>query len=382
MKKVLIITRHYLSENNGGSNASKAHIRAISEIYSNPSLIYPEKNNESSYDFIPKTIKSYPCYDYRSKIEKGLDIYRGILHRFVDFVTNHLQKFQYDIIILDHSLTAAGIIDKIKGKYIIITIHHNVERKYIKDNKVSLLYRVPFDFYSKKAESDAIKFSDLNITLTEKDANDFSVLFPERAKTIRNMGTYQYKDLSHCIEQKSSNILLNSFVISGSLNFPQSEIPIIEFVRYYYPAILETLSDAQLIITGRNPSAKIIEVAKSYDSIKLIPNPMDINKVISECCFYICPINRGSGVKIRMMDGLKMGMPILAHTESVNGYEAIKKDGYIYEYHDVDTFKKALRNMLDTKIERQDVYESFYNYFCFDSGKKRLMHILENFKLR
>ena len=375
--RVLIITNHYLDENNGGSNCSKANIRAISELYTDCTLIYPEHNDKSSENCMPRNIKAIPCYDHRSRLQKGMNIYCGVLHRMPMFVATHLENNRYDLVVFDHSITTNGIIHYVKkqcGK--ILTIHHNNEAQYIRDNMPSLLYRWPYIHYSKKAERDALSMSDLNIALTEKDASSFRMWYPNANIHCYTLGAFQYQNLPMEIQNEREGVCKN-FAITGSLNFKQSHRPVIEFVERYFPILLRTIPDARLVIAGRDPSENIRQVCSKIKNITLIPNPEDISKVISQADIYVCPINTGSGVKLRVMDGLKLGLPILGHTVSLNGYETIKNDGFFFDYDDERSFEQALSAIVNLNYKKQQVYNSFLAYFSFESGKKRLQEILQ-----
>lgn len=379
--RVLFITRHYLDENNGGSNATKANLRSIGELYDDVTLIYPEHTGGDSTDFIPKGVKPIPCYDYRKRWQKGFDIYRGHLHRAISFVKQHLKENIYDIVVIDHSIVANGLIKTIsKTETKIITIHHNNESEYIKDNLPSWLYRIPFVYYVKKAEREALLLSNINVTLTEHDAQTFREWYPNRDIHCYNMGTYQWQDIPKMIDDDGIR-LCKTFAITGSLNFLQSQKPVIEFIDKYYPILLHKVPEAKLIIAGRNPSQSVVEACNRYHSIELIPNPEDIGAVIRQADIYICPINTGSGVKLRVMDGLKLGIPVLGHRIAANGYEAIKDDGFFFEYYDEDSFEKSLDAISKLKYKRQDVYNTFYRYFSFQAGKERLRVILKKEEL-
>ena len=379
--RILIITRHYLDENNGGSNGSKAYIRALSELYPDSTLIYPEHDDSTSEEFIPKGVRAIPCYDHRNNIQKGLDVYRGILHRFSGFVAAHLEQNKYDLVVIDHSNTAKGVVENVKRQGCkIITIHHNNESQYIRDNQPSLLYRWPFIYYTEKAEREALLMSDLNITVTEKDAQQFREWYPDRDIHCYNMGTYQFRDLSSVVHDDGIRNC-KTFAITGSMNFKQSQRPVIEFIERYYPLLLCKIPQARLIIAGRNPAVSILKACEYNSQITLIPNPDDISAVISKADIYVCPINTGSGVKLRVMDGLKLGIPVMGHEVSLNGYEAIKKDGFFFDYHDDNTFEKALDGIANLKYKKQQVYDSFLSYFGFEAGKRRLQEILQMEKL-
>lgn len=379
--KVLVLTNHYLDENNGGSNGTKAYLRAIGELYDDVTLIYPEHTGGDSTAFIPKGVKPIPCYDDRKRWQKGIDVYRGRLHRAIDFVKRHLSENKYDIVVVDHSIVANGVI-KILSRTgsKIITIHHNNESEYIKDNLPSRLYRIPFVYYVKKAEREALLLSNLNVTVTQHDAQTFRDWYPDRDIHCHNMGTYQWQDIPKTIDDDGIR-LCKTFAITGSLNFLQSQKPIIEFIERYYPILLRKIPEARLIVAGRNPSQSVADACNRYQSIELIPNPVDMGAVVQRADIYICPINTGSGVKLRVMDGLKHGIPVLGHSVAANGYEAIKDDGYFFEYYDEDSFEKSLDAVSELKYKRQDVYDAFSRYFSFQAGKDRLKEILKKEEL-
>lgn len=376
-KRVLIITRHYLDAINGGANCSRANIRALSELYSDCALIYPEHDEKASVNYIPKSIKAFPCYDHRNIMQKGLDVYRGKLNRTYHFVKEHLEKYQYDIVFFDHSLTSNGIIENVKKQGCkIVTIHHNNETQYLRDNKPFILYRWPFTYYAEKAESEALLLSDMNLTLTEKDAREFRERYLEMNIHCYNMGTFQYQNLPAKIKDDGIRAC-QTFAITGSMNFQQSQRPVLEFVERYLPILLRKIPQAKLIIAGREPSMRIQEMCSKHPEIKLIPNPADMEEVISQADIYICPTDMGSGVKLRVMDGLKIGIPVLGHSVALNGYESIKADGFFFDFYDEPSFELALERIVNLNYKKQQVYESFLSYFSFEAGKRRLQEILQ-----
>ncbi len=376
-KKILIITNHYMDDNNGGANCSKAYIRAFSEIYPNCTLLYPGRKISKGTCFIPHGIKAIPLYDSRSKIRKGLDIFRGVLTRMPRQVKAHLKKNNYDIIVIDHSVVGGGIADFLKLiQSNIVTIHHNDEVQYLKDNKPNILYRIPKFYFASKAENDMLSISSLNISLSEHDAQTFRKRFSSKNIIVQNVGTFLFENLNDVLDNANS-IKGRTFAITGSLYFPQSVTPIVEFIKRFYPLLLQIIPEAKLIVAGRNPTNVVKEMCSLYPSINLIENPENMQDVIKKADYYICPINMGSGVKLRVMDGLRQGLPVIAHDVSTNGYEHILKDGYMFSYHDEVTFKHAIEQLLNADISPNDVYKSFYSYYSYKAGKERLSTLLK-----
>lgn len=378
--RILFITQHYLFQNNGGSNASKGFLWSLANIAYDITLIYPEKVGYISNDFIPPNVKAIPVYDHRTAIRKGLDMYRGRVHRFHDFIKSHLSTSDYDIIIIDHSFTSIGVMRYIKKTGAkIITIHHNVEADYLKDNEPNWLYRIPYDYFVRKGEQEALELSDINLTLTDDDAEKFKSWYPNRDINVHTIGICEYKpSLKKHFETTSFN---NIFVISGSLCFKQSVIPIIDFINRYLPILKEVCPGCKLIITGRNPNKQLSSVCRMQSNIELVPNPDDIDSVIRRASIYICPIFAGSGIKLRVMDGLKRGMPILCHEVSASGYEKIFEAGYMFTYQDNKSFKDSLSAIINTNINPNDVYAKYLDCFSLTAGIERLQTIVEDNEL-
>lgn len=377
MKNLLFITRHYLDDNNGGANATKGFIHTFASAFGALDLIYPEHDDVDCSSYVPSSCVLYPCYDKRSKMMKVVDMYRGRVHRFTDFVKQHLNSHQYEIIVIDHSILAATLIEAIKQTNAkIITIHHNVEKNYLKDNEPSIIYRYPYDYFCKKAEIDALLNSDINLTLTDRDAETFKSWFPEKNLHQHNIGICEYRQLTEPQYNNDNNT--NTFIITGSLCFKQSLLPIMDFLSNYYPLLKAQCPTAKLIIAGRNPSEELKQKCASDSSIELIANPENMNEVVQRANYYVCPINAGSGIKLRILDGLKQGLPVIAHEVASRGYDYVESAGCLFPYHDKATFNTALTSLLNSKSSKSHVFNTFKHVFSLDACVVRLKEIVKS----
>lgn len=363
-----------MHENNGGANATKGFIHCLSVIFTDCTLICPVFEGMAT-DYIPDNVKVLSYEDHRSKIRKGLDCYRGIICASYPYVKQHLNDHRYEIIVIDHSFAGAGLTNVFKKAGAkLITIHHNIERDYLRDNRKehSILYRIPYIYFAKKAERNMLTMSVLNLTLTEKDAVVFRS-WPAHG-VIHHWGTFDYRPIEEKNFLKRERGL--SFVITGSLCFIQSLQPIMEFIQRYWTILRKEYPNATLKIAGRNPSTELQKLCSNNTAITLISNPKDMTKIIQNADYYICPINAGSGQKLRVMDGLKQGLPILCHEVSAAGYEQIAKAGCLFSYHDETSFKSALQAMVHAQICPDKVYDTFRNCFSLEIGTERLRQIL------
>lgn len=375
-KRLLLITRHRLNENNGGANASKGFVHCFAALFNDCSLIYPAFNGDTS-PFIPAKCKLYPCHDHRSNIQKGLDCYRGVLSPLSAFTKKHLATHSYDIIVIDHSFIAASLVKAVKQTgATVITIHHNVERDFLRDNRhqFSLTFRLPYIHFAKKAEKDCLLYSDINLSVTAKDEAVFRSWHTKENLHLHQWGIFDYRPIAD--KQFIERAKGLTFVMTGSLSFIQSLYPILDFIYRYWPLLLEEYPDAKLLIAGRNPAKHLQEECEKQQGITLIPNPEDIASVVSQADYYICPINAGSGMKLRVMDGLRQGLPVLCHQESSAGYERLISSHCLFTYHDESSFSSALHCMLSSKVTHEYIYQSFRKNFSIEFGTDCLREIL------
>lgn len=373
--KVLLITNHYLDRKEGGPNASKGFIKLFSSVFSDITLIYPDNQKGHIDHYIPDNVQKIPYHDIRTKLNKLVDTYRGRLHGLYSIVKKQLDNNRYDLIIIDHSVIWASLTEILKGtESILITIHHNVEKYYHRDNPANLLYRIPLRLFALKAESQAVRNSHINLTLTKKDVEEFKKLFPNAKGTFYHLGAFDYQTIEFKASQKND---LSTYIITGALSFPQSNYPIIEFLNKYYPIICKYNPQNTLIIAGREPTEEMERACKQYSSVHLIKNPPEMLPLLQKAGYYICPINMGSGQKTRVADGFKSGLPVLCHDISSYGYEEMTNRGFLFTYHDKESFEKAYVKMVSNHYSQLEVYNAYEYYFGVNAGVKRLIEILK-----
>lgn len=373
--QLLYITSHKLSDNNGGANCSKFFVNAFAKLFDDCSIIFPAF--DEPHAVIPSKYKQYPCFDKRCKIKKGIDMYMGVVSALYAFIIKHIKIHSYKIIVIDHSVTGTSLVKILKATGAkLITIHHNVEKDYLKDNGAErpIIYRYAYNYYALKSEKECLENSDINITLTEKDASVFRTWY--KAKDIHAYCVSSRECIN--IPRKELETKTNgyTFAITGSLSFIQSVSSILLFLEKYYPVLKKCCPDCSLLITGRNPAPILVKKCDIDPTIKLIPNPIDINSVIKQADFYICPINKGSGMKQRVMDGLRQGLTILCHEVSVYGYENFEKEQFLYRYNDEKSFKSSVEKLTSNRKPKSVVYEKFRKEFSFDTGVTILREIL------
>lgn len=381
MKRILYIATSDISKKTGGGIANLAMLKSLERKYGDiiDVLHYSECVNNSICDNI---IPVPPL----SKFNKVKSFICGRIHRFYPWLDFFLKKNAYRY---SHCIINTGIL----GDYIekmhsygikVAVIHHNYEVEFQLDNKrPSTIWGLTGYFVSKSERSSYIE-ADMNLFLSADDLLIFHDKYSNN-KTIPEhvIGIFEPEDYIPHINPYS---LLSSdkLAICGSLNSIQTIEGIKDFKQNCLAALeAEYDGNYTLVIAGRNPGKEIISLSLNNKNIKIIPNPPIISEVIKDCGVFICPTNVGGGIKLRILDGLKMGMPILTHEVSARGYNSLHKFDWFNVYSDSVSFSKGLskiRNIIHNRPNlRKEIIDTYVSQFSASNGDGKFQDAIDEF---
>lgn len=341
-------------------------------------VLHPETNlrnlNDKFY-YIPSL----------NKWKKLMYLLHGRIHRYtpwvLDFIDQHPDEYSHCIL---NCGLFGDLVEGLKARGLkVCTIHHNFEAKYQMDNKRPCTLNGLTSSLVKKNERKAYLISDVNLFLTQYDAEQFGVTYgPTKAKN-HVVGIFEKSDTNDFLFV-SSPLPENHLVISGGLNSVQS----VEGIKKFFYEIIPSIDryyhgDYALLLAGRHPHADVIGLQKKNNHIELTANPTDMLSAIRDCGIYICPVNMGSGLKTRILDGLKMGMPIITHKVSAQGYDQLWDKPWFQTYDDKASFLMALGKIVSVIKShpnlRQEIIDAYKCYFSYEKGKERYVAAINEF---
>jgi hypothetical protein len=359
----------------GGGLATLAFYEAIKNVYSEEKvdLIFPKE----AYAKLDDKTNAFPV-PRRNRIFAIIALFFGYLHRFRHYTILHLKKYKnhYSLCIINGGVYAGDMINYIKSLGIkVVVIHHNYEKEYHKDNKSIISFNGRFFYYICRNERNAYLKADLNLFLTQADHDKFEDSYGINNGKNYTIGIFEHSPKNIPLIKKTTRPY--KLVITGSMDHNQTEQGIINFYKICYPIIREYFPSIKIIFSGRNPTKIIKSIAeKEKNYIDVIASPENMEEVISLGAIYCCPTNIGGGVKLRIMDGLRQGLPVITHRISSRGYDVFFNKEYFKIYDSSETFKKGLKELLtlyeSDKIDNKRIQDDYNEYFSFDAGCERL----------
>jgi polysaccharide biosynthesis protein PslH len=104
-------------------------------------------------------------------------------------------------------------------------------------------------------------------------------------------------------------------IFSGSFTFPANYLAMQWFIGRVFPLVLEKIPEAQLIITGDHADLPL----PSMKNVILTGYVEDIKSWIASCDVSIAPIWSGGGTRLKILEAMAVGTPVVATSKGAEG---------------------------------------------------------------
>lgn len=369
--KILYILKHNPWGIGGGCYASKSYLYAFLRVFDTSQftiLLCSEYKKDIPQEILNDTNIEFIYTSPLGKVDALIEFLHRTNHRHRKVAKCILRQKTFDYCVFDHSSLAGSMVDYLPKSTKSIVIHHNCECSYFKDNNsgVYSMLLLPIVRYN---ERQAFEKCDYNIFLTKEDFDTFKNIYGNKNDGYV-IGGFEYGDIT----EPSFDYRQDKLVITGSLANIQNQDGILTYLESLHQYIPDGY---KVTMAGQNPSEEIRSKVKEFSNIILIPSPPDMNPIVSGARGYICPTRLGSGIKIRIKDALRKGIPVLAHEVSARGYSDFVEAGLMFKYSDEHEFVEGLNSLLLLeKADREKIFRMFQERFSFDYGCKRIREML------
>jgi polysaccharide biosynthesis protein PslH len=347
---------------------TKPTAEEIAEIHKYISALHPIEIEQTSISRLRRMtdLLTYPLGTSSRRI-KGQKLAELI---------DEVREFSPDLIFLDgiHGGAIATSLSRTL-KVPIVTRSHNIEHMYakkmldaaigFKDKFRRYLSIVHVERYEKELLTNSALFYDIS-------ADDLK-FWQELGFTNGRLlpPTIEFAAQS-VVESNLSPELLKSYdlVFLGNLNTENNVAGVIWFLTEVLPLIHDRLPETTVLIAGFKPVDRIVQICEKTERVFLSLNPASASDTYRSGRVLINPILTGSGVKIKSIEMLQFGKPIVSTTEGVSGLPATVKQ-YFKIADDPVTFANAAIEFLVTDctvptIDRQ-LLESYFGTEIIDN---------------
>ncbi len=260
---------------------------------------------------------------------------------------------RFDVIHYD-TISLAEYIQDVGGVYNVLN-HHGVE-SFMMRRRVEhepnplkkLFYLVESRKLRQYEEENCVKF-DLNIAVSVLDKSMLEEIAPSARFEIVENGVdirYFYPGIDYFGKDR--------LIFAGRLDQYSNRDAILHFCTRVWPLVRDAIPEMHLTIIGSNPPPRLTDIANNDRRIELLGYVDDVRPYFARAMAVVCPIRDGGGTRVKILDAMAMGMPIISTTIGCEGIdvapgadlliadtpdEFLKK---IWELYENDTLRAAL----------------------------------------
>lgn len=104
----------------------------------------------------------------------------------------------------------------------------------------------------------------------------------------------------------------------GHLGYAPNRRAVTQLCTGIMPALQRQVPLARLVVAGRNPSRRVIRMVDKSGH-RLIANPPDLGPLYAGAIATAIPLAQGGGTRIKVLEALAVGCPIVASAKAVEG---------------------------------------------------------------
>jgi glycosyltransferase involved in cell wall biosynthesis len=237
--------------------------------------------------------------------------------RMAHLVQSKLESIEFDTVHFD-TLGLAQYRRFANGVGTVLN-HHNIESSMMdrrRENEPNRLLRQYWRWEAEKLRSAEQKYCPqfgINMVVSSDDADSLVNLAPglETRVVANGVDTEYFTPRS----DPGGKTLL----FCGGLDWYPNGEAMAYFFDAIWPRLSQLMPDVRILVVGRKPPQWLQKLGETDSRVTVTGFVDDVRPYFREATAYFCPIRVGGGTRLKILDALAMGMPLVATSFACSG---------------------------------------------------------------
>jgi glycosyltransferase involved in cell wall biosynthesis len=210
---------------------------------------------------------------------------------------------------------------RLVGSSATVLNHHNIESSMMDHRATNETHALRRKYWQleaaklRRAERSYCPHFDLNIVVSPEDGESLASIAPGLETRVVPNGV----DTEYFTPRPDPGG--NTLLFCGGLDWYPNGEAMAYFFEAIWPRLTSRLPEVRIFVVGRRPPKWLQQLGHSDQRVHVTGFVGDVRPYFRNATAYICPIRVGGGTRLKVLDALAMGMPMVATPFACSGLE-------------------------------------------------------------
>jgi len=261
-----------------------------------------------------------------------------------------LKNNKYDFVIFEHleTIKLSKIVKTLFPNAHLMLDAHNIDHILLEQEQKAFPDKITVRRIknTKKAETTLIQYVDTVLTCSLNDKNKLTKINSPLLKSFvvpNGVDLFEKKYDSNKNKHKIKNI-----IFCGSLDYSPNKEGLMWFYNEVFPLILSKRSDIILFVIGIGGNDKVYNDLKKDKNVNFVGEVENVLSYYYASGLAIVPLKSGSGTRLKVLEAMSLGNPIVSTEVGAEGIEYCNGDDILIANNNED-FADGVIELLTNK---------------------------------
>ena len=193
----------------------------------------------------------------------------------------------------------------------------------------------------RREEQDCWHKADACILTSEREQQILNAQMPRKPTHVAPNGV----DIDY-FRPSAASVDPNSLVFTGLISYRPNTDAVLFFVNEVLPHIVKARPETVFSIVGMGPPDEVTRLVGL--NVKVTGEVPDVRPYIEKASIFVVPLRMGSGTRLKVLEGLAMGKPMVSTRLGCEGIE-VQDEEHLLMADDPQAFARAVIRLMDDR---------------------------------